>query len=236
MQPIEKKIFVIGTGRCGSTWIGHWLRQHPTVFGSHETHIFRILSQLLNPDWNQGLKTWISKDQIITLMRHFITESLGRCVHRTEEQNNLVEHSACHYDNIELIKEIFPDALFVHPYRDGRNVVESKIRLSNNDISIADDAINLWNRVAQDVLHNKDKQILHIKYESLVECPQRCREITEFLDISHHKDIDSWQFPVNTTHFSHNPKRWQSLTESVKEKFNQLPMQELLHQLKYATE
>ncbi len=233
MTPIDKKIFVFGTGRCGTTWIGTWLRQHPLTFGGPETHIFRILHTIMNPNWPQGLKTWIGAESIKDAIRTLAIETLGQCKFRQEGQNHLIEYSPCHYQEIGFILDLFPDAVFVHPYRDLRNVVESKVRGGTT----AEEAMQNWIETMSDMQNRSDNHILHIKYESLVETPELSRSITEFLRIEHHKDIDSWEFPVNTQYFSHDPDRWKSLPTEVIEMIEQSEeAQALMTELKYDPE
>lgn len=212
MNKFDKKIFVVGTGRCGTTWIGRWLRQHPEVFGGPETHMFHIMNQHLNPEWNQGLKTWVDRDVVINATRNFVVETFSQCkFRRNENQKHLVEHSYCHYQDIDLIKEVFPDALFVHVYRDIRNVVESKYRMGQDH----KESICNWIEVMTDMENRDDENIINVRYEDLVETTENSRTITKFLKLDHHKDIDSWEFPVNTQYHSYDPDRWKSLPKNV---------------------
>lgn len=230
MNPIDKKIFVVGTGRCGTTWIGTWLRQHPLTFGGPETHIFRILSSLLNPNWNQGIRMWANTEKNLTAIRSFVLESLGACKFRQEDQIHLIEHSACHYDEIDFISELFPDAYFIHPYRDIRNVIESKVRINLD----AEESLDNWIKIMTDMRNRKSEHIFHIKYESIVATPELSRSITEFVGIEHHKDIDSWEFPVNTSSFAFDPDRWKNLPpETIRMIEESTEAQELMAELKY---
>ena len=230
MNEIEKKIFIVGTGRCGTTWIGTWLRQHPEIFGGPETHIFHIMNQHVNPEWNQGLKTWVDHKITIKAIRNFIIETLSQCKFRkNDNQKHLLEHSHCHYQDIDLIKEIFPDALFIHVYRDVRNVIESKYRMGQD----YQNAISNWIAVMQDMNIRKDNNILNVKYEDLVETPKNSNNITKFLQLNHHKDIDSWEFPVNTQYFSHDPDRWKNLSKPILESIANSEAPNIMEQLGY---
>lgn len=219
---IDKKIFVIGSGRCGITWIGRWLRQHPETFGGPETHIFTILQHLLNPEWNQGILSWVEEDVVIQNLRQCVTNVFEQCRFRKPNQESLVEHSWIHYKSKSFIKQIFPDAKFVHIYRDGRNVVESKLRAGGTP----EEHINVWLDAVKDVTVPRENTFV-IKYEDLIADPSKSRQITDFLGLKHHNDIDSWEFPVNTPHFSYDPDRWKTLSKDIQNHMQQTMLQTL---------
>lgn len=229
---INKKIFVIGSGRCGTTWMGQWLQRHPKTFGGHETHIFKILEPLLNKDWAQGLKTWVDRDLTVSAIKDFVNATLGQYKFRKEDQVHLVEHSPVHCNLIDLIKQIYPDALFIYLYRDGRNVVESWLRSTEtNDPHVF---IKKWIDIVEDMQkRTDDSSILQLRYEHIMENPHESRKITEFLGLDHHYDIDSWEFPVNTPFFVYDYNRWQSLASDMQEEFESGKMLELLTELNY---
>lgn len=226
---IEKKIFIVGTGRCGTTWLGRWLRQHPQTFGGPETHLFTLLENVINPQWNQGIKTWMEKQTLISIIRTFTESLFENCKFRKPGQNHLIEHSWVHYNNREFIKQLFPESLFVHIYRDGRNVVESKMR-QNEDL---EKSIDLWVDTMNDMLNTSDDCILNIKYEELIKDPSKSKEITSFLGIDHHYDIDAWEFPVNTPFFEYDENRWKTLSQDNQLLLAESPMLELLEKLGY---
>jgi len=228
---ISKQIFIIGSGRCGTTWIGQWLRQHPEAFGGPETHLFAILDLLINPSWEQGVKRWLSYDLLMDKIKLFAIDLLGSCKFRQNNEPYLIEHSSIHYFHKTIIKKIFPDALFVHIYRDGRNVVESWLR--TNPSKTHSEHIGLWKQIITDMQANKDDNTLNIQYEDIMENPQKSRIITEFLGLKHHKDIDSWEFPVNTSNFSYDYNRWKTLPKHIQEEFKQTEIQNLLKSLSY---
>lgn len=231
MESIQKKIFIGGTGRCGTTWLGSWLRQHPDIFGGPETHIFEICNNFFNPSWNQGLKTWMSRDSLVEYIRHFILECLSNSRYRRHKQPHVVEYSYNNYANIDFIQELFKDAYFIHIYRDGRNVVESWLRVLGFEHPI-EHHINGWMCTMEDMLSNDRPNVMNIKYETLMENPELSREITKFIEIKHHRDIDSWEFPVNTPNFSYDYDRWQkNLSKDNQEKL--MVMNELLERLEY---
>ena len=238
MNPIDKKIFVVGTGRCGTTWIGTWLRQHPCIFGGPETHLFRILRPMVNENWAQGLKTWIGIEGVREIILQLVMGALGNCKFRQrEEQIHLVEHSSCHYQEIDFILKLLPDAQFIHPFRNVRDVVESKVRGGGDPKVALQDWIDTMTDMQNRASEASCNSIFNIKYEMLVETPEMSRSITEFLGIEHHKDIDSWEFPINTPHFSYDPNRWKSLPADVIEMIEQNEeAQSLMTELKYASE
>lgn len=236
MDDIDKKIFVIGSGRCGTSWIGQWLQRHPKTFGGPETHLFRILQPFLNEHWNQGIRIWMKPELLVDSIRQFANTVFGEYKHRKNEQIHLVEHSPIHADSIDFIKQIYPDALFIYLYRDGRNVVESWQRsgFDGTELVNARSAIARWIKNIQNMKERKDDPlILSVRYEDIMENVRISEEITKFLGIDHHYDIDSWEFPVNTSLFSYDYNRWKSLSSVIQKEFEHGEMLELLSELGY---
>lgn len=228
---IDKKIFIIGTGRNGTTWVSRWLRQHPEIFGGPETHLFSVLENFINPEWNQGLKTWLTHDKLIECVRKFCLDCFENCKFR-QNKKHVVEHSYIHYKHISFIREVFPDALFIHVYRDGRNVVESHIRTFGEEKYL--EYIEQWKQTIKDMLGSVKPYVLNIKYETLIEDPQSHKRITDFLCVDHHKDLDIWEFPVNTPNFEYDYNRWNRLAPSITRHFDSDDFVLLLKKLKYA--
>lgn len=228
---IDKKIFVVGVPRSGTTWIGQWLRRHPEIYGGPETHMFAILHNLMNPEWSQGLKTWLKRDDLMDEIRKFTLACFEKSIFRGNKKH-VVEHSALHYNHIDFIRQIFPDSLFIHPYRDGRNVIESHMRTFGNDNYIV--YIQKWINTMNDMLRKPRPYVLNIKYEDIVNDTSVSRKITDFLCLEHHYDIDSWEFPVNTPNFEYDLNRWENLHPEVKEHFNKPEFSILLKKFKYA--
>lgn len=108
-----KMIFVLGTGRSGSTTISHLLSSFSGVEISHE------LVPVLNEEVVAYLTGYFSEKQMIELLR--ITRNparFGRCNYCGESNQRLSFL-------IEPLSKAFPDAFFLWLIRDGRDAVAS---------------------------------------------------------------------------------------------------------------
>jgi len=210
-----KTIFIVGTGRCGTTWLNHWLLQHPLCYGGSETQLFCDLHDITNRDWTRGLKTWMSRKELINCCNKFVLDIYSQ--NKKASQIHVVDQSHQHYWFMEFIEEILPNSYFIHIYRDGRNVVESWLRVPRRKQwnPPIDKHINDWIEIMSDMLNRQTRpnhlSILDVKYEDLIQNPQQSRQITEFIGIDHHEDIDPWSVPVNTPFSSYDYNRWQSM-------------------------
>lgn len=94
------------------------------------------------------------------------------------------EHTPAYCFKTELIKDLFPEARFVHLIRDGRDVVSSYRGLFFAPTTMDDLALRWKNRVeAARQLCNKS-DYLEIRYEDLVRAPESTlRTVCDFIDL-----------------------------------------------------
>ena len=235
---IDKTIFIVGTGRCGTTWLNYWLRQHPLCFGGEETQLFYDLYKIVNRETREGsiigIRTWMSHEILIDCCRKFVYNLYAQA--QDGDTIHVIDQSHQHYWYMDFIKEVLPNSYFIHIYRDGRNVVESWLRVPRKKgwNPPVDKHIGDWMKIISNMFDRQSTRltnlrVLDIKYEDLIENPNQSRKITEFLGIDHHEDIIPWATPINTPFTSYNYNRWQSMpphkikqTEKMKPFLNQL--------------
>jgi hypothetical protein len=155
MQKVEKPIFIVGTGRCGSTifhqifshhpqvaWLSRYCDRHPG-----KLHYNRMAMQLLNSPlptryvrklvypveayrfWDYYCAGGFSKP-CRDLLREDVMPKTEKAVQKamaamlTGKRTRLLI-KITGWPRMGFLKEIFPDAKFIHVYRDGRAVVNS---------------------------------------------------------------------------------------------------------------
>jgi hypothetical protein len=159
MAHLEKPIFVVGTGRCGSTMLHHALSHH--VSGAwlslvcdtkpHKPQANRRAMQILDlpaprryirkliypveaykfwehycPGFTEPCRDLLNEDvtrKVKEVIQNVMAQMLTRKRHRL-----LIKITG--WPRIGFLKEIFPDAKFIHVYRDGRAVVNSLLAVN----------------------------------------------------------------------------------------------------------
>lgn len=155
MQKVEKPIFIVGTGRCGSTifhqvfshhsqvaWLSKYCDKYPS-----KLHYNRIAMQMLDSPLParyirklvypvEAYKFWdyycaggftkpcrdLLKGDVTPKTEKAVQEAMAAMLTR-KRTRLLIKITG--WPRIGFLKEIFPDAKFIHVYRDGRAVVNS---------------------------------------------------------------------------------------------------------------
>ena len=147
---VERPIFVVGSARSGTVFLGQVLKNHPDIHCMIERpDTFRFASHIaLRPDIKRDRrsetveKLWQMYATAWTMTRG----NCRRCSRICKESGNVLTWwpwSTCHGHrpvrryadkshqhvlNTALLFEAFPDAQFLHLVRDGRDVVSSMLR------------------------------------------------------------------------------------------------------------
>ena len=212
MQPDPDRLFfIVGTGRCGSTLLQAMLTSHPNLyippelryFGRHEPgvrftdplrddHVDRYLAHCKRDIWWEdmgmdtrafqdavrgGLRT--SRDIYLWILGHVATRRGSRkrrCGEKTPYYVLLTEH----------IAELFPRARFIHLYRDPRDVAASYLEQywvrGGTALRVANYLLGVFRRVEQAANHLGPERFCTVKYEELVDSPEReLRRLCGFL-------------------------------------------------------
>lgn len=115
---IRQPIFVIGTHRSGTTLLGRALGHHSEVAYLEEPRHVWSWGNNFRPD-----------DRLVAAdatprIRARVRDRFARAL-KASGRSRLAEKTPSNCLRLEFIREIFPDALFVHIHRDGRAVVSS---------------------------------------------------------------------------------------------------------------
>lgn len=226
---IKKMIVIGGTGRCGTTWLHRWLMEHPDTFGPWgESNLFFTMANYasFNNDYKQDncfARVRIKKQDYLKRAGEFCFQifdnpscnSAYEMKHiRRGNQPFLVERTPANilcFNEIYEMMSPYSDVYLLHIYRDGRNYLESAVRLNWNYMSWeahADRWIEIMEKMLDDYFCGKT---IHVKYEDLIEDPSASRQITKFCEIRHHKDITLFEKPFSQGINHFDSHRWQTL-------------------------
>jgi len=235
---IDKHIFIIGSGRCGTTWLMKWLTAHPLCFSGPETHLMMKLFPFLRERPNAQPLAWVNfrEDVILSLLNdlayNLFSERQFGC------RSVLVDHTPLHFANRKTTLQILPNSKFVHIYRDGKSVIESCIRRWSNE-PWAEGGLKRWCtrwiEIINEMINTESDSTyntIHIKYEDIINNPEISKKITEFCGLEHHQDIEPWKTPINTDNKSHCPDLWKNL--SIDQKKEMMIMNDTLTRIGYS--
>ena len=212
MQPDpERLFFIVGTGRCGTTLLQAMLTSHPNLyippelryFGRHEPgvrfsdplrdeHVEAYLALCQRDIWwgdmgmdagafqdavRGGLRT--SRDIYLWILGHVATRRGNRkrrCGEKTPYYVLFAEH----------IAELFPRAKFIQLHRDPRDVAASYLEQywvsGGTALRVANYLLHVFRRVEQAAKHIGPERFCTVKYEELVDHPEReLRRLCAFL-------------------------------------------------------
>lgn len=218
-------VFIIGSGRNGSTILASILNNHPALFFPPEQYILpyaimkwhlyrhssweKFSNNIIN-DFLDSNKTqfWNFSDLKIKQLRKTIHEL------RNENRNvaNLIEIIFTQYYNnksneliyfgdqsplttqfIPYVINEFKESKFIFLIRDARDVILSYSKFLNNPASNPKYAAWKWNdsiKSYQWLIKHKKKQVILVKYENLVNEPDKeLKRIIKFLGLDHNKSL-----------------------------------------------
>jgi hypothetical protein len=170
------------------------LAQHPDFWTSGETDfLYHLFGQRgLDQAWavGSGEGSWLTRHGV-TRPEFMSAIGLGMnvLISKRTAGRRWVDQSPTYTAMVHTISELFPDALFVHIMRDGRNVVQSMINSGFSTPWATDfaEACRTWAWfVDQGVTFGAKapERYLAIPYDFFSESPQACfAGILEFLDV-----------------------------------------------------
>lgn len=220
--------FIIGTGRCGSTLAAQFLNAHTEICVPHELQIIFEYSQngrRLNEIFQSREQLYYGPDDFIRViegicphrfqdyfnLRSFfhnysypiqdlscLLHDLYQSIAMSQKKRVFLEQTPWYGQRIELLKQLFPKARFIHVVRDGRDVALSYAR---TPWWYEDPLLNLerWateiTKISSDAEHLLDHDsYLEVHYEDMVlNTEQVVTRMTHFLGMK----FESLQLSVN---------------------------------------
>jgi hypothetical protein len=224
---VKRAVFIVGSGRSGTTMLGSMLGAHPKCIVTPESQFNEPLSRFDGDgfDVRSALK-WLEShprfriwdmdigrlpEAVSTVGSHReflyrIVEEYSRGKHPDKDAEIWVDHTPSNVKKIVELSEIYPDALFIHIYRDGRAVAASRRKAGWRGDGVVESATVWMQRVGMgfsaECMH--PDRVFHISYENLVTHPEKSlKRISDFAGIDFSEEMvsaDGFIVPGYTKH------------------------------------
>ena len=200
----DRVVFVEGAPRSGTSWLAALLATHPAVAGvGNEAHLFDIgvngliENHELREPWQSYLSGYVSREQLIDLIRDLCDGIFGQMRRETKPQASYVLEktpvSERHAD-VETARkrECFPDAWYVHIVRDGPAVTQSLLRTPFAQNRSPEDCARWWRNGVAGIRkaladHPRYREI---RYDELVADPAAaCASLFDWLGLDYDEEL-----------------------------------------------
>lgn len=240
---LKKPVFVVGTGRCGTTLLAEIFSSHPELF-MHPREANHLWHPALYPHKNtrvdnakpiefdpekftqMSFENW-PENHADTIRRMF----LGRHILSGRSKVFILKSSMLSFMISDLLK-IFPDARFIHLYRNGPPVVESYLKksykkypeLARDEDEYRTFCATYWNkcimeieRVSHEFSLREEGRWFEFSYESLCQNPEE-----SLAELSRYLGVDAGKFSydfsqINNRNFKvgdyRKEEKWASLLQ-----------------------
>ncbi len=202
-NPKNLPVFIVGSGRCGTTLLGVILDSHPNIAITPETQFLPgVVYRLLRVRGVQNMvevffsfprvsETGVTRDELASIFRKqrlktpsALLESFYTNYAERRGKIRWGDNTPAYTGCMGLIERLFGGAAFIHMIRDGRDVAVSMMPLDWGPNTVAE-AAHYWKAVVL-----KTRQVgakLHhyyeIRYEDLLNAPETTlRNICNFLN------------------------------------------------------
>jgi hypothetical protein len=174
----DRVIVVLGAARSGTTWLHRLISAHPMVAGTEtgETWLFTDVA----PVWADPVREAAGDAAVLTGMRGFCDKLLVAMRARiAPDATHVCEKTPTTVWRLPVLAQMYPDALYIHVVRDGRDVAASLARTwtggaepSVDEIEAAArewvEAVGAVHRAAPDL-----PRFHQVRYEDLLADPLR---------------------------------------------------------------
>ncbi len=206
-------VFVVGSGRCGSTVLRAMFDSHTQFCMPSETHFFSLLEEAHRQRFEDGatkdaaIRAVLQEERIAALrldedrVRELFGDTDGSwesffvaamtAYREGRERPRVGDKTPRHILRLDHLYKAFPDAKFIHVVRDPRAVVASSVKTSmylRSEGSNPYRAIERW----QDAIHRHRRALGYstperyttVRYEDLVTEPEaQMRRMTDFVGL-----------------------------------------------------
>lgn len=230
---IKDPIFIVGCPRSGSTALASILNKHPNIATSSETHFFNYLK--FTKSFREGTENEFTENVINELLKdtrfadfcsigdinpsifigkiseaNFFRLMMESLLSKKKKQRFL-DKTPQHLKHIEEIHKLFPQAKFINLVRDGRDCVNSLLKMPWRPGGIVNNA-RFWRQYIKLGLKYENKypdNFISLKYEDLVQNPENSlKSICDFLEETYHPDMLKGE--TNSSIFAEWESDWKS--------------------------
>ncbi len=118
----RKPVIVVGAPNSGTTMFVRALNLHPDLVDRSEERV------LWNPRFHEpGMSTAYYSADLATLWKKFVLRGNFAYFHRAFGGKRIINKHPENSLRLEFIREVFPEAFYIHLIRDGRAVVNSNL-------------------------------------------------------------------------------------------------------------
>lgn len=123
---VERPIIILGSLRSGTTLLGNLLKHHPdVVYWEEPKHIWRHRHAYRRHDV-------LTADDATPAIKQYIRREFASYL-RASGKRRFAEKTPSNCVRVPFVREVFPDALFIHLIRDGRaSAVSARVQWLND--------------------------------------------------------------------------------------------------------
>jgi hypothetical protein len=223
LSAVEKPIFIVACPRSGTTILATLLNSHPQICASTETHFFNFISKQKKYNWkNFDLKQFedflnesrivdfcstakISKEELREDFKKLSFDSnpssskkkifdlLINSLTQKKSKQFFCEKTPQHLSSVKEILDLYPLAKVIYLVRDGRDVVNSLVKMPWRPEGILNNSrfwksyIKLGQKLEADL---EDSKFITIRYEDLLnKTEETLKQLFGFLDIEYSSQV-----------------------------------------------
>lgn len=191
-------VYVVGMPRSGTTLVEQILAGHSRIFGAGELSVIPQVIQGLNR-WERNVGSGrrypdCVDDLTPTVTKGIADNVLNELKKLAPEARHIVDKLPHNFENIGLIKFLFPNAKIISVRRDPRDIALSNYftdyQARHNGMGFAYDLTAIGEQLADhNLLMDHWQQvfpgeIMEINYEDIVDNPERCaRKMLEYIGV-----------------------------------------------------
>ena len=119
-----RPIFIVGCQRSGTTMLRLMLDTHPQISCGPETRFLEDFERIVGDDWKRLQQFGFTQDEWLARLRTFFG-GIQADYAASRGKTRWADKSPRYALHIPFLRQLFPDAQFVHVIRDGRDVAVS---------------------------------------------------------------------------------------------------------------